>query len=543
MAYGEGQTSLSKLLSLKPDSTLKAEIDSLQLLPAPDGKPVRKLFGAFGRRLGDKLPEGEDSSVNNIGALVAQHGLTNSILACDNLLVFAAPKSRTVFSLRIIGHPEDVEEAESHALDVLGAAFGASPKVDSNGNRYFPAQGPEGIGSVTVYCKNDALYIDVDDLALYGRAKEENKSGLKREMRESQNRLLQLKELAVAMKEVDDEIPPPKPGRAQDLKPKTEGSEGPQPQPAAPIQGKEEEKPEVFSAKSSATGGLTGLFGVKFGLTMPTDHSCETNNLFSLAYEYVPEKPFNEFTDYIIFASPKTRTIYQVRGIHHCGTLFEAQEKIAEIAPTLEMKFGRRLQKDGEGRIMRFTGGDRIEITISQRDEGYNVVIDAVKSEYDIRDTEESMALKEEATQSLVSSLGKTSDEVLPLTAVRPTNKAGDYLAPLPGLLKSSGFNDMALRLLPNTKRVGSVYATCSGNAAFCKTVFDRTKDHLQLLFGPVALETKDGMVDFTALVSGLPYRFKLVNASETRVTFEIEDVNAGKADAKQGVEADLDAL
>lgn len=544
IVHGEGQTSLSKLLSLKPDSTMKTEIDSLQLLPAPDGKPVRKLFGAFGRQLGDKLKEGEDSSVNDMGALVAQHGLTNSILGCDNLLVFAAPKSRTVFSLRLIGHPEDLEAAESHALEVFGTAFGITPKVDSNGNRYFPAQGPEGIGSITVYHKNDALFIDVDDLALLGRAEEEHKANLKRDMRDSQNRLLQLKDLATAMQEVDDEIPPPKPEKAQDLKSETKESQGPQPQSEAPIQEKEEGKAEVFSERSSATGGLSSLFGVKFGLTIPAERPCETNNLFSLAYKYVPEKAFNEFTDYVIFASPRTRTIYQVRGIHHCATDGEAKAKITEIAPTLEMKFERRLQKDGDGMVMRFPGGDRIEVTVSQRDQGYSVLIDAVSSAYDIRDTEESMALKAEVAQSLVAPLGKTLDEILPPFAARPVNEKGDYLAPLPGVLKANGFNDMALGLLPNTKRVGVLYATCVDNATSCKKVFNRTKSYLQLIFGPVVQETQDGIVEFTANVANAPCRFVLMKTdSGKRIVLVIGDYNVFKAEAKEAAASDLDAL
>ena len=46
-----------------------------------------------------------------------------------------------------------------------------------------------------------------------------------------------------------------------------------------------------FEGASRPKGALPGLFGVKFGLTMPADRPCETNNLFSLAYKYVPEKP------------------------------------------------------------------------------------------------------------------------------------------------------------------------------------------------------------------------------------------------------------
>ncbi len=300
----------------------------------------------------------------------------------------------------------------------------------------------------------------------------------------------------------------------------------------------------VFEGTSRPKGALPGLFGVKFGLTMPAGQSCETNNLFSLAYAYVPEKAFNEFTDYVIFASPKTRTIYQVRGIHHCGTRMEAQAKSAEVAPILEMKFGRRLQRDGGSQVMRFPGGDRLDVSIVQRDKGYSVLIDAVSSAYDIRNTEESMALKAEVAQSLVAPLGKTLDEVLSPLAARPANERGDYLAPLPGVLKANGFNDMALRLLPNTKRVGALYATASGDAISCAGIFDRTKSHLQLVFGPVAREGLVGNVDFTVDVSGASYRFALVrSAAGNLVTLGIEDINAGKAEAKKAAASDLDAL
>ncbi len=300
----------------------------------------------------------------------------------------------------------------------------------------------------------------------------------------------------------------------------------------------------VFEGASRPKGALPGLFGVKFGLTMPAERPCETNNLFSLAYKYVPEKAFNEFTDYVIFASPRTRTIYQVRGIHHCATYDEAKAKITEIAPTLEMKFERRLQKDGNGMVMRFPGGDRIEVTVSQRDQGYSVLIDAVSSAYDIRDTEESMALKAEVAQSLVAPLGKTLDEILPPFAARPVNEKGDYLAPLPGVLKANGFNDMALGLLPNTKRVGVLYATCVDSATSCKKVFNRTKSYLQLIFGPVVQETQDGIVEFTANVANAPCRFVLMKTdSGKRIVLVIGDYNVFKAEAKEAAASDLDAL
>ena len=208
------------------------------------------------------------------------------------------------------------------------------------------------------------------------------------------------------------------------------------------------------------------------------------------------------------------------------------------------MKFVRRLQKDGDGMVMRFPGGDRIEVTVSQRDQGYSVLIDAVSSAYDIRDTEESMALKAEVAQSLVAPLGKTLDDVLPPFAARPVNEKGDYLAPLPGVLKANGFNDMALGLLPNTKRVGVLYATCVDNATSCKKVFNRTKSYLQLIFGPVVQETQDGIVEFTANVANAPCRFVLMKTdSGKRIVLVIGDYNVFKAEAKEAAASDLDAL
>ena len=306
----------------------------------------------------------------------------------------------------------------------------------------------------------------------------------------------------------------------------------------------DESPQEFFAPKNSDNAELTGLFGVKFGLTMLADHPCETNNLFSLAYEYVPAKPFNEFTDYVVFASPVTRTVFQVRGIHTCETRAEAEAKVAEVGPLLELKFGRRLQNQNGGKIMRFTGGDRIEIEIVPGDSGYRVVIDAVSKKYDVQDTEEALSLKDAFAKSLIAPLGKTPDEVLSASSARQMNEYGQYMAPVPGELRALGFSSYVLHPLHNTGRIGGAKATFVGDAPSCANVYERVKSQLQLIFGPVVREETSRKVDFMTTIGDTRCKFLLeFLPSKKRVVLVIGDYGEFTADALKAAADDLDAL
>ena len=123
---------------------------------------------------------------------------------------------------------------------------------------------------------------------------------------------------------------------------------------------------------------LTGLFGVKFGKVMPASEHCETNNVGELAYEYHPETMFRGYSHYVLFATPITRQVSQVRA----ACLIDEDEVDDEIAATvkrLEAKFGKKALKiDDDGRVIFFDNGDMIKVT--KQDAGFKkaIYIDAV---------------------------------------------------------------------------------------------------------------------------------------------------------------------
>lgn len=309
------------------------------------------------------------------------------------------------------------------------------------------------------------------------------------------------------------------------------------PKPDAPAAG----SPVAEEAPAKTQGALSGLFGKEFGATMPEGMRCETNNLFSLAYEYVPDKTFNEFTQYLALASPRTRTIYQIRGVHFCESSDEAAAKIKEVSKLLEMKFNRRLQKNGNNLVMRFPGGDRIEVESTKTGNGYAVIIDAVCDRFDRQDTDEALALKDEIAKSLVAALGKPLAEVLPPAAVHRTNENGEYLMPPPGVLKSMGFSVCSVALLPHAKRTGVLRAKCVEKGDSAK-VLGRAKSQLQLLFGTVVDDAPGGLVTFTTAISDSTYHFSL-KADDDGASLVIEDVAALRSDAEMEAGSDLDAL
>ncbi len=161
----------------------------------------------------------------------------------------------------------------------------------------------------------------------------------------------------------------------------------------------------AFADETAEAAKLDGLFGVKFGTIISASKECVTNNTYSLAYEYTPEKKFNEFSDYVLFASPKTRTVYQIRGVYNCSDKDDAKAKIDEVIPILEAKFGRDARKLGDGRIIRFPNGDRIHITIQSNWLMSKVFIDAVSGEFNELDDEESKQVKADIFKADIAAL------------------------------------------------------------------------------------------------------------------------------------------
>ena len=127
------------------------------------------------------------------------------------------------------------------------------------------------------------------------------------------------------------------------------------------------------SNASEAKEGLDGLFGVKFGKVMDVSEECMTNNVGELAYDYTPAKMFKGFTDYVIFATPLTRQVSQVRAIARLD-YSEAKSEMDATILALEMKFDRKARTLGtDKKIILFDNGDYIAVI---RD-GRKITIDA----------------------------------------------------------------------------------------------------------------------------------------------------------------------
>ena len=97
----------------------------------------------------------------------------------------------------------------------------------------------------------------------------------------------------------------------------------------------------TLSADESNSEGLDGLFGVKFGKVMGVTEECETNNVGELAYEYRPKTMFKGYADYVLFATPLTRQVSQIRAVARVG-YDEIEEERDSTIRVLEMKFNRK---------------------------------------------------------------------------------------------------------------------------------------------------------------------------------------------------------
>ena len=142
----------------------------------------------------------------------------------------------------------------------------------------------------------------------------------------------------------------------------------------------------VFASNAKESNeGLDGLFGVKFGKIMSPSEECMTNNVGELAYEYTPARKFRGYTDYVIFATPLTRQVSQVRAIARLD-YGEAETEMDATILALEMKFDRKARTLGTNKkAIIFENGDYILII---RD-GRKLTIDACCSRLGDRTKEE----------------------------------------------------------------------------------------------------------------------------------------------------------
>ena len=77
-------------------------------------------------------------------------------------------------------------------------------------------------------------------------------------------------------------------------------------------------------AETEGTGRkmeLTGMFGVRFGQVMPESRECMTNNVGERAYDYTPATPLEGFGEYVLFATPVTRRVSQIRAVRMVNDL------------------------------------------------------------------------------------------------------------------------------------------------------------------------------------------------------------------------------
>ena len=281
------------------------------------------------------------------------------------------------------------------------------------------------------------------------------------------------------------------------------------------------------------------LFGVKFGTIMSPSKKCETNNVYSLAYEYTPEKKFNEFSDYVIFASPKTRTVYQIRGVYSCSDKDDAKAKIEEVVPILEAKFGREARKFGDGKIIRFPNGDRIIVTIQSNWLFTKIFIDGVSGEFNDLDDEESKQVKADIFKADIAALqilpkpenggkatritglfGRSFGEKLPEDKRLERNDSEalvDYLEVDKAFL---GFSAYMVFATPDSREIFMFRAVYTEDDD--SEVRDKVVSLLEQLFG-VEAEEKDGNKYF--IVNGLNGKcLVLITMTDDKIYFDVTD-------------------
>lgn len=120
-------------------------------------------------------------------------------------------------------------------------------------------------------------------------------------------------------------------------------------------------------AEETKSEGLNGLFGISFGKVMGANDKCATNNVGELAYEYAPAKMFKGYTDYVLFATPLTRQVSQVRALA-LVSYDEAEEEMNSTIRVLEMKFNRKARSlDDNTKVIVFDNNDYIAVVKNGR--------------------------------------------------------------------------------------------------------------------------------------------------------------------------------
>lgn len=267
---------------------------------------------------------------------------------------------------------------------------------------------------------------------------------------------------------------------------------------------------ESATAVEEPAGGVESIFGVKLGQVMPQEKCCDTNDTYSLVYEYEPAKQFNAFHSYAIFASAKTRHVYMVRAVYVAENDSEAEQKIAEVANILEMKYGKRFWKIGKNRVAKFPNGDTIRICLDSTPVFTAVRIDATSEKFNKIDNSESKALKMDVfakdleainiiprvkkgeMASVVNGIfGREFGSVLPKDSAYERLNDGtivdEFCLPKGFFYKYTIFKAFAT---PDTRKIYMIHAICPDDDS--KSV-DKTVEILEILLGKTFKECDDG--------------------------------------------------
>lgn len=87
---------------------------------------------------------------------------------------------------------------------------------------------------------------------------------------------------------------------------------------------------------------MGGWLGVEFGTVKPESESCDINNEGSRVYKFEPKNGFREFSEFMLFATPMSRQVYQVRAVRilDSSNWGNPREEFDDAVKQLEKEFG-----------------------------------------------------------------------------------------------------------------------------------------------------------------------------------------------------------
>lgn len=133
------------------------------------------------------------------------------------------------------------------------------------------------------------------------------------------------------------------------------------------------EETKQNQSEKSKKSGLDGMFGVKFGKIIRVNGPCKTNDVGALAYDYTPEKQFKDFSEYVLFATPITRQVFQIRAVCYVDSP-DADDVMDAALKLLEIKYGKKFTShDPKTKVASFENGDFIVVMKNYR----RIMIDA----------------------------------------------------------------------------------------------------------------------------------------------------------------------